>query len=81
MLWYRAMDEWSPPEPDALPDELLHLVKPELQPGERLLWASRAGVGSTIIRRIWPSSWPASIWFLGFATVGLTSLVALAPDE
>ncbi len=30
------------PEPDAVPEELLHLVKPELQPGERLLWASFA---------------------------------------
>ncbi len=36
------MDDWSPPEPDDLPEELIHLVKPELQPGERLLWASAA---------------------------------------
>jgi hypothetical protein len=36
------MDDWSPPEPGALPEELLQLVKPELQPGERLLWAATA---------------------------------------
>ncbi len=34
------MDEFSTPE--ALPEELLGLVKPELQPGERLLWAATA---------------------------------------
>jgi hypothetical protein len=34
------MDEWSPPDTETLPEELLQLVKPELQPGERLLWAS-----------------------------------------
>jgi hypothetical protein len=34
------MDEWSLPEPDALPEELAEFVKPELQPGERLLWAA-----------------------------------------
>jgi hypothetical protein len=39
------MDEWSPHEPDPLPEELIQLVKPELQPGERLLWAASALAG------------------------------------
>ncbi len=34
------MDDRSPPEPDDLPEDLIHLIKPELQPGERLLWAA-----------------------------------------
>jgi hypothetical protein len=34
------MDDWSPPEADALPEELVGFVKPELQPCERLLWAA-----------------------------------------
>jgi hypothetical protein len=36
------MDEWSSPELEALPEELIQFVKPELQPGERLLWAGTA---------------------------------------
>jgi hypothetical protein len=71
------MADQSPPEPDDLPEELIHLVKPELQPGERLLWASRAGAGS-------PSpgyrpSWAALTWFFGFAAVSVGCIVALPP--
>jgi hypothetical protein len=36
------MDDPTPSEPDALPEDLLGLIKPELAPGERLIWASRA---------------------------------------
>jgi hypothetical protein len=34
------MDEWSSPDVEALPEGLIEFVKPELQPGERLLWAA-----------------------------------------
>ena len=67
------MDEWPPPEPDTLPEELIHLVKPELQPGERLLWTSRAGAGAPSTA-LWPSSWSAWIWFFGFVAVGVCCL-------
>jgi hypothetical protein len=35
-----AMDDWSSPGAEALSEELLGFVKPELRPGERLLWAA-----------------------------------------
>ena len=69
------MDDWSPPEPDDLPEDLIHLVKPELQPGERLLWASRAGV--TSLSPAYRPSWGALTWFFGFAAVGVGCLAAL----
>jgi len=37
-----AMEDELPPEAEALPEELLEHVKPELQPGESLLWAAEA---------------------------------------
>jgi hypothetical protein len=39
-----VMDEWMPTESDLLPEDLVYLIKPELEPGERLLWASRPGL-------------------------------------
>ena len=36
----RAMDDWSSPENWDLSEELFQFVKPELEPGERLLWAA-----------------------------------------
>jgi hypothetical protein len=71
------MDDRSPPEPDDLPEELIHLVKPELQPGERLLWASRAGVGSP--SNAYRPTWGALTWFFGFAAVSIGCIVALPP--
>jgi hypothetical protein len=70
-----AMDDRSPPEPVDLPEDLIHLVKPELQPGERLLWASHAGAGSP--STVSAPSWAPWIWFLGFASVSLGCLVAV----
>lgn len=35
------MDEPFLPESESMPEEILVLVKPELRPGERLLWAGR----------------------------------------
>jgi hypothetical protein len=54
------MDEWSPPEPDDLPEDLIQLVKPELQPAERLLWASRARPKPEKTRR---RSTPSSLYY------------------
>jgi len=69
------MDDRSPSDPDDLPEELISLVKPELEPGERLLWASRAGSGSPSSLAE-PSLW-AWVWFLGFLTVSLGSFVGI----
>ena len=61
----------SPPEPE----ELVPLVKPELQPGERLLWASRALAGSpSTIAMPTTGLW---IWFLGIASVGVGCFAVL----
>jgi hypothetical protein len=68
-----AMDDLSPPEPVDLPEDLIHLVKPELQPGERLLWASRAGAPSM---EVWPSK-VAWIWFFGLASVAVSCLASM----
>jgi hypothetical protein len=69
------MDDRSAPEPVDLPEDLIHLVKPELQPGERLLWASHAGAGSPSTIS-WPS-WSLWIWFFGIIAIGLGCFAAL----
>ncbi len=69
------MDDGSPSLIEDLPEELVELVKPELEPGERLLWASRSCVISPSINP-WPSV-TALVWFTGFAatSVGCLSMV------
>ncbi len=69
------MDDRSPFELDALPEELLHLVKPELQPGERLLWASSAGTAANL-GSPWPSKIPLT-WFFGLLTASVVGLSAV----
>lgn len=65
--------EFGVPDDDGLPDDLRALVKSELRPGERLLWAARA------VRP--PSDTPGFqgngtglAWFVGSAGVALGSL-------
>jgi hypothetical protein len=69
------MDQGSSTEPDTLaddtPEELLGLVKPELQPGERLLWASRA-------RERPPSFIPTPIRSSAFAVLSFGTSAATA---
>jgi hypothetical protein len=53
------MNETSP-EPVDLPEDLIHLVKPELQPGERLLWAAAARPRPPFLgKRPWSASFVA----------------------
>jgi hypothetical protein len=60
------MDNQSLPEPDTLPEELIPLVKPELQPGERLLWAARAR-----LRPVSAVNFPITSLLTAVTTVGL----------
>lgn len=54
---------------EAWPEPLLELIKPELKPGERLLWASRSDRPSpTEVGRAKPSGWMAG---LALGVVGL----------
>jgi hypothetical protein len=63
------MDEWSLPDPDDLPEDLIQLVKPELQPGEQLLWASRARPKTAKSRR--RSSRSSLYYAVMFLAIGL----------
>ena len=71
------MDDQALPEADDISEDLTHLIKPELQPGERLLWASRAGLGpGSNPASTWPSK-PALIWFFGFLTASIGCFAAI----
>jgi hypothetical protein len=68
------MDDRSLFDPDALPEDLREVIKPELAPGERLLWAGRAnergslgGIG--LLARV--------IWALGFLIVSTVCFAGL----
>ena len=74
---------WSTPEgrplEEDLPEELISFVKPELQPGERLLWASRADRAATPRRR--GGHAVAGTWAVGLMAVGLACVVlSTRPD-
>jgi hypothetical protein len=60
------MDEQSLFDPDELPEDLHDVIKPELAPGERLLWAGRANA-----RASGRTSTPllGFVWSAGFLTV------------
>ena len=62
------------PGPDLISEDLLPLVKPDLQPGERLLWAARAGLAARSASD--EGSGSAWVWAAGFATIGLACLLA-----
>jgi hypothetical protein len=68
------MDD-SPAEPEEVPEEVLLLVKPELQPGERLLWASRAGAASP--STAYSPALASWIWFFVFASTSVGCLTAI----
>ena len=73
------MDDLSPHEPDALPEDLIQFVKPELQPGERLLWASRADQAGGRLRR--DGHAVAGTWAFGLISAGFASLfLSIRPD-
>ena len=62
-----------------LPEDLIQFVKPELAPGERLLWASRADQGAARRRR--GGQAVAGTWAVGLMAVGLACVVlSTRPD-
>ena len=69
------MDELATGPPEVIPEDLIPLVKPELRPGERLLWASRAGVGTSTTPP--GPSIAAWTWFLGFLATSAGCLSAV----
>jgi hypothetical protein len=58
--------------PDALPEEWISRVKPELAPGERLIWAGEAKVKHGLSGRA-----VATLWASGFGTIALFAFMAL----
>jgi hypothetical protein len=64
------MDDWFADDGAALPEEFAARIKPELDPGERLLWAARS--------RPWLRSWTISLanW-LWIAVSGLIAFLGL----
>ena len=67
------MDDPQPFASVDLPDDLLELIKPELAPGERLIWAGKP-LGSR--DRFLPGFRVALIWAAGFFTVSGLSFAA-----
>jgi hypothetical protein len=68
------MDDGSPPYFDTLPEELIELVKPELEPGERLLWASRPG-SRALKKETGNFSAEIAVWAVGLVILGVACLV------
>jgi hypothetical protein len=58
--------------PDALPEEWLARIKPELAPGERLIWAGQARPGKGLSGR-----YVAMLWASGFGAIALFSFAGL----
>ena len=58
--------------PDALPDEWLARIKPELAPGERLIWAGQSNPKFEMSGR-----WFATIYAVGFAVLSLVGFAGL----
>jgi len=56
-----------------IPEDLLAWIKPELEPGERLVWASRADRGSS--PRGWRGHRAGAAWAAGWLAVGIASIV------
>lgn len=68
------MDESSIPEYEPMPEDLSERIKPELSPGERLLWAAwerPAGAGEA------PPFLYGSIWALGFLVLSALGFAGL----
>lgn len=63
---------FEPIEPEPYPDEWLARIKPELEPGERLLWA-----GQSVPRSEFSGRKVASIWATGFVLVSVTGFAGL----
>ncbi len=59
-------------EPEALPEDWLARIKPELAPGERLIWAGQGKPGRNISGRAF-----AMIYAVGFAVVGAFGFAGL----
>lgn len=68
------MDDWPIPTTAELPEHLQALIKPELEPGERLLWASESSARPSM-----DGSDPAflGLWAASFGTVAIFSFAAL----
>jgi hypothetical protein len=58
--------------PDALPEEWVARIKPELAPGERLIWAGQARPSRELSGQSY-----ATIYVLGFAAVAVFGVAAL----
>ncbi len=67
-------DPWAAEAgPIEIPEDLLAWIKPELEPGERLLWVSRADRGAA--PRSWRGHRAGAAWAAGWLAVGLASIV------